>query len=253
MTYVFASLDEAFNDPYHDLVKTQSQKQPSLGVQATQFQQIPSPESNLTQSSLPRGAPAPPPRPYPDAQPSVEYDAVMSAPTQTIHVPSQAQPSQTSIRQSAPVQQPDYRPSLATSIGAFMPPTPFERDQSRLPLASNPINLPDSLYSPQGKKPVNMGGATLIRDLPLSATTQEGTIMEGFANQSFPMPTSREEWEELLQQLEAFGKKQGWTRRSQSMEWQVWLQDMIPYILLGVFVVFVLEGAVRLGANMKKK
>lgn len=252
MTYVFASLDEAFHDPYHDLVKTQSQKQPTLGVQATQFQQSSSPESNLTESSLPRGAPAPPPRPYPDAQPSVEYDAVMTAPTQTIHIPSHAQPSQTSIRQSAPVQQPDFRPSLASSIGSSLPPTPFERDQSRIPLASNPINLPDSLYSPQGKKPVNMGGATLIRELPSTPYPQQHTI-EGFTNQSFPMPTSREEWEELLQQLEAFGKKQGWNRRSQSMEWQVWLQDMIPYILLGVFVVFVLEGAVRLGANLKKK
>lgn len=67
------------------------------------------------------------------------------------------------------------------------------------------------------------------------------TMIEPFVN---PMPTKRQEWEELFAQMEQYGKMQGWMKHERS--WTIWFQELIPYVLLGVFIIFLLEGIAKL-------
>lgn len=233
MVYVFASLDEAFPDPFQHLVATQV---PTLTP-------IPKPQEPSAYNET-YGAPyTPPPRAFPDTQHSVEYDAVMAQPTKTIHVPGISATQSTQMT-GAPIHQKDFRPELNSLVGSSLPPVPLERDGSKISLGPiETLQLPKQMFSPCGK-PLNVGGSTLISKLPK-------TTVENFTEQTLniPMPQSKGEWETMIQQLENYGKARGWNRNN--FEWQIWLQDMIPYILFGVFVLFVLEGTIRLGKSKK--
>ena len=258
MVYVFASLDEAFPDPFQNLTHSKNEIPTNT---PTPYQRTP-PEAHpgTTQNATPF---SPPPRPYPDTQQSVEYDAIMANPPKTIHLPSLAAASSPSAS-PAPVSAPDYHPTFQTLVGSSLPPVPLERNGSKLSLGpASSIQLPSSMFAPQGA-PLNMGGSTPIMSIrqqefiekqqkPIQSNSIEHFTLPG-TNTTITMPTTKKEWEELMEQLETLGKSRGWSRpKNEMIEWQLWLQDTIPYILLGVFIIFLLEGAAKIGAVMAKK
>lgn len=256
MVYTFCSLDEAFPDPYSNLTKGRTIASPPSSIEGSlsggnvsgRMGANPSPSAypGTSSNAAPIPKATPPPRPYPDTQTSVEYDAIMAEPTKDIHIPSLATTSPSEAT-PASVSEKDFKPQLFNLVGSSHPPVPLERNASMINLGpTGTFQLPVSMYSPEGPK-LNLGGETPIHQL-------KQQVKENFVNPGeMNMPQTKQEWEELLNKLEKYGQMKGWKRNSSNMEWQLWLQDMIPYILLGVFVVFILEGAIKLGGVLAKR
>lgn len=123
----------------------------------------------------------------------------------------------------------------ALAIQKPMEPVPNSREPIRLPTSMFAESYPDEKSTP-------------IHKLQ--------KLVENFTDGvRIKMPTNQEEWSQMLRKILAFGIENGWVlpqdlvvlfQRGTSRDWNLWLQEMIPYVLIGVFLVFFVNTTAKL-------
>ena len=107
-----------------------------------------------------------------------------------------------------------------------------KKQMEPVPNSSEPLYLPPSVYEEEA--PVKQ-----VQD-----------TFENFADM-ITLPGNRDEWSVVLRKILAIGIENGWMiprdlvvlfqQGGQSKDWNIWLQEMIPYVFVGAFLIFFLN------------
>ena len=151
----------------------------------------------------------------------------------------------------------EYRktiPQADASMHAALPPVEETRVVMQAPGPNALATKKPVEPVPNSREPIHLPTSMFAQD---DKATPISHIIENFMDKatSFTMPSNQEEWENMLRQILAYGIAKGWVlpqdlivlfQHGTSRDWNLWLQEMIPYVLLGAFIVFFLNTAYKL-------